>query len=60
MCINLAQQKLKIDNVNSSKLHYQLILKKYFNYLISKKTYWTYNSGFEIRDKEVSRILNKS
>ena len=37
MCINLAQQKLKIDNVNSSKLHYQLILKKYFNYLISKK-----------------------
>ena len=37
MCLNLTQQKLKIDNVNSSKLHYQLILKKYFNYLISKK-----------------------
>lgn len=33
MCISLTQHKFKIDNVNSSKLHYQLILKKFLDNL---------------------------
>lgn len=37
MCITLIQQNLKIDRVNSCKLHYQFILKKYLDYLKYKK-----------------------
>lgn len=37
MCINLTQQKFKIDNVNSCKLHYQLILKKFLDNLRYKQ-----------------------
>lgn len=37
MCISLTQQKFKIDIVNSSKLHYQLILKKFLDNLKYKK-----------------------
>ena len=37
MCISLTQHKFKIDNVNSSKLHYQLILKKFLDNLKFKE-----------------------
>ena len=37
MCINLTHKKFKIDNVNYSKLHYQLILKKFLDNLKYKE-----------------------
>ena len=37
MCTSLTQHKFKIDNVNSSKLHYQLILKKFLDNLKFKE-----------------------
>ena len=37
MCINLTQKSFKIDRVNSCKLHYQFILKKYLKYLKNKE-----------------------
>lgn len=37
MCISLTQHKFKIVNVNSSKLHYQLILKKFLDNLKFKE-----------------------
>lgn len=37
MCISLTQHKFKIDNVNSSKLHFQLILKKFLDNLKFKE-----------------------
>lgn len=37
MCINLSQKSFKINRVNSCKLHYQFILKKYLKYLKDKE-----------------------
>lgn len=54
MCISLTQQKFEIDNVNSSKLHYQLILKKFLDNLKYKKL----SKGYICSNKKVlSRFL---
>lgn len=36
MCVKLSHQKFKIDNLNTCKLNYQFILKKYLNTLENK------------------------
>lgn len=37
MCVKLSHQKFKIDNLNTYKLNYQFILKKYLNTLENKE-----------------------
>ena len=55
MCISLTQQKFEIDNVNSSKLHYQLILKKFLDNLKMRQL----SEGYIRRNKKDLRIFFK-
>ena len=45
MCIKLSHKKFRVDIVNTHKLHYQLVLKKFLDNLKSK----------ELSDKYISR-----